>query len=297
MDIETEPTKPVPHIVGALSMINGTTSNLTLAMARRLLWADHTNIANDGIPGQSALSPIISDLVDTLRTQFTLDEAVERQLNSQDYRLVEIMISGISQEARDKYETIGKRVKQDSQATLDNHISTMRGKVNQAARDGTIEIDDQYWIGYCKTLEAIASQAEVLNYRELFAELEELERDLEKQSDKRYTALCDEWSSVLVNREDTDSRGLPDWTVKFELAKENKDIRVMEECLMRLRIGSALEVHHEREPLDDLYEDAQNSLTGFISFTEDIQDIERYARSSDGLRALQSRLSMIEEKG
>ncbi len=296
IDIACGEISPVSHTVGTLQLVCSTTGNLSLAIARRLLWADHRNLTDEGVPIPNALNAVVIDLADSLRTQRSLQEAIERQLSAQDYRFVDSMISGVSKDDRAKYRSNTRRAKQDSLATLHNHVNTIQSKVNQAARDGAIETDDQNWVAYHKTLQAVSSQEDVLNFRELFVELEDLEKDLEKQSDKRFAELCEEWVSVSAAGEGHESGLVSAWIDKFKLAKGKKDIRVMEECLMRLRVGSVLESHQDIGSLEEPYGAGKDSLAGFISFSESIRDIERYTRSSDGLRALQSSLSMVDER-
>ena len=293
LDIESDSVQPVSPVIEELVLIIGNAESLDLAMARRLLWTDCANLDNAGVPLPDSLSDIVCDLAYGVRNEQFLANALEIQIERQDYRFLDIAINGVSDETKDSITARGQKAIQDSTATLEDYLGSVRRKVRQAARDGIIEIDDTNWINSNRGIENIASRGDTLNFPVLTEELEDIETGLQELAERRYAKLFKEWETVLTDRPDADSDGTLPWKEKFNAATDRRDIRVMEECLMRLSTGSYGVNYQHLSALDDTGDDAQNSLAKFIRFLEQVKDIEAHTRSSTGLAALRSRLSSL----
>ena len=293
LDIESNSVNPVSPVIEELVLIIGNAESLDLAMARRLLWTDCVNLDNAGAPLRDSLCEIVRDLADGARNEKSLVNAVESQIERQDYRFLDIAINGVSEETKESITVRRQKAIQDSTATLEDYVGSVQRKVRQAARDGIIETDDANWINYNRRIENIVSGGDTLNFPVLTEELEDIETGLQELTERRYAKLFEEWEAVLTDHPDADSDAISTWNEKFDFAKDRRDIRVMEECLMRLSTGSFGVTYQHLDALDDSGDGAQNSLAEFISFFEQVKDIEAHTRSSTGLAALQSRLSSL----
>ena len=293
LDIESNSVKPVSPVIAELLPIIGNAEKLDLAMGRRLLWTDCANLDNAGAPLRDSLRAVVRDLADGARNEKSLVKGAESQIERQDYRFLDIATNGVSEETQASIAVRRQKAIQDSTATLDDYVGSVQRKVRQAARDGTLEIDDTNWINYNSRIENIVSRGDILNFPALIGELEDIETGLQKLSEMRYAKLLDEWQALLTDRPDADSDATTPWKEKFELAKDRRDIRVMEECLMRLSTGSFGASYQYSEAHEGSGDGAERSLAKFISFFDQVQDIEAHTRSSTGLAALQSRLSSL----
>ena len=293
LDIESERARPASPVVVGLASVIGRAENLELAVARRLLWTDSPRLNDDGLPFRDSLKTVIRDLAVSVHNECTLVQAIESRTVLQDYRFLDIMTSGVPDELKESIKTRRQKAMQDSISTLEGYFGLVERRVRQAARDGVIEIDDANWINYNKKLQDISSWEEFLNFPALTDRLESIETGLQELSERRYAELLQEWEVVLSDQVDADSNTIPSWKEKFDSAKCRGELRVMEECLMRLRTGSFGVSHQDINSLDDPESGAHNSLMTFISFSEGVQDIEAHTRSSTGLSALQSRLSSL----
>ena len=293
LDIESDRVRPVSPVAAGLALVIGKAENLDLAVARRLLWTDSVKLNDDGLPFRDSLNTVIRDLADSVHNECTLVQAIESRIDLQDYRFLDIMTNGVPNEMKESIKTRRQKTMQDSISTLDGYFKLVERRVRQAARDGVIEIDDVNWIKYNKQLEDISSREDFLNFPALTDRLESIETGLQELSERRYAELLQEWEVVISDQPDADANTICSWKEKFDSAKDRGDLRVMEECLMRLRIGSLGSPYLDITSLDNTEDGAQNSLMTFISFSEEVQDIEGHTRSSTGLSALQSRLSSL----
>ena len=293
LDIESGEVRKVSHVVSDLEAIVGNAENLELAMARRLLWTDSVLLDNDGLPPVDSLDVVISDLADSVRDDNTMVQAFECRMDRQDYRFLDSVLDGVPHEKKNDIKTRREKAIQDSFATLEDYIESVERRVRQAARDGVIEIDDANWIEYNGKVEGIRAREDTLNFSILVEELESIETGLQNLGESRYSNLCGEWERALSDQTDAEPNATSPWNEKFNSAKGRGDIRVMEECLMRLRTGSISLPYQEIDAVDDSRDGVRDSLAQFLDFSEEIQDIEGHTRSSTGLSALQSRLSSL----
>ena len=293
LDIESGEVRKVSHVASDLESIIGNAENLELAMASRLLWTDSVMLDNAGLPPRDSLNAVIDALADSVHDDSTMVQAFESRMDRQDYRFLDSVLDGIPHEMRNGIKTRREKAIQDSLATLEDYIGSVERRVRQAARDGVIEIDDANWIEYNRKVEGIRSREDTLNFSVLAEELESIETGLQDLSESRYSDLCGEWELALSDQSDAEPNAISSWNDKFNSAKDRGDIRVMEECLMRLRTSSTSLPYQEIDANDDSRHGARDSLAKFIDFSEEIQDIEGHTKSSTGLSALQYRLSSL----
>ena len=285
LGIDSDAIKPTPTVAEELKSVIGNSEKLDQAMARRLLWTDSVNLDDDGLPFRDSLDIVIRDLARSVRDDYSLVQAIENRFDRQDYRFFDIVINRIPDEIKDSITTRRQKGIQGSIAMLKEYMASVERGVQQAARDGVIEIDDANWIDYNKKIEEIQSREDTLNFPALIDDLKVIEIDLKEDTERRYGDMCAQWESALSNQSDTDSNAIS-WKEKFESARDRADIRVMEECLIRLRNGDSYQAIN-------LEDDTQNNLKNFISFCEEVQDIEGHTRSSMGLNTLKSRLTSL----
>ena len=293
LDIESGEVRKVSHVASDLESIIGNAENLELAMARRLLWTDSVMLDNAGLPPRDSLNAVIGALADSVHDDSTMVQAFESRMDRQDYRFLDSVLDGVPHEMQNDIKTRREKAIQDSRATLEDYIGSVERRVRQAARDGVIEIDDANWIEFNRKVEGIRSRVDTLNFSVLAEELESIETGLQDLSESRYSDLCGEWELALSDQSDADPNAILSWNDKFNSARDRGDIRVMEECLMRLRTSSTSLPYQEIDASDDSRHGVQDSLAKFIDFSEEIQDIEGHTKSSTGLSALQYRLSSL----
>ena len=169
-------------------------------------------------------------------------------------------------------------------------------EVIQAARDGVIEIDDDNWIlWYALELPdikgAVESDDEILNYSPMSIRLQDIQKGIEHEETARQTQLQGEWDNEFSRHADNFTPELQAWQDKFATARDTGNIRVMEECVIRLRnysLGESLP--DAASGLDDA--DKGNALSEFVAFVDSIPNIEEHARRGIGLATLQSRMNL-----
>ena len=288
----------IPHVAAVvrdLTIINGKagTQSLSVASSRRLLWTDSVDFRDDGTWEGQSLAEVIQSLAKGVSETMPLQEAIQRRFDIQDFRFFKVMMEGdLTVEQKGSLKNRCEVAKQDSLVTLKRHIEDVEEKVMQAVRDGVIEIDDDNWIlydlGIADVAEALDDENEILHYASLSIQLQDIQEGIERQELERRNDLQEEWNRTFSGLAENQAPGVQAWREKFEVARDNRNIRVMEECVIRLNDYSL----GEPLPASDHIDTEFDSLTEFVSFLDDKPDIEEYVKDSGGLVSLQSSLGL-----
>ena len=299
LDIQADCRIPEPPAtVVDLHRLSRGGDDLTISMTNRLLWTRIVGIDDDGrLMENSLIASLIPDLVTGISERMSLEQAIEQRIGLQDYRFFETMISGIVTEKREYLESLYTRARQDSNTTLKRNVEDIEKSVHQSVRDGVIDIDDDNWILYHVGIEDIAksmgTEQSILDYPAKFGQLTKIQDSLQAETNRRLAQLQREWDQEIGNLANRDTRAVTAWEDKFEMAKEIANIRVMEECVIRLRNHSS----GESLPLvewDDTGDTMSDDLLNFLGFLRGIADAEEYARTGRGLDSLQDKLSSMD---
>ena len=179
---------------------------------------------------------------------------------------------------------------EDSNASLKDRLDTVKRRIELAVSDGVIEIDDDKWIEFNLTADEVEESLdpgnEILNYQSRFLHLFHIQSGIEAEEERRKEQLQQEWDEATNTVDDTSLPATEAWRDKFVDAREQGNIRVMEECVIQLRdymLG---------EPLPDVDEydsrRQQHPLRGFVTFVDNITNVEEHARANSGLIRLRN---------
>ncbi len=240
---------------------------------------------------------LVPDLVAGISESMSLEQAIEQRIELQDYRFFEKMSSGVAIEERERLESLCSKAMQDSNTTLKRNVEDIEKSVQQSVRDGVIDIDDDNWIMAHVTIEDVIRATELdhitISYPAQFGQLADIQDSLDAEERRRLAQLQGEWEQEATNLANRNTPAVAAWEEKFNTAQESANIRVMEECVIRIRN------HSSGEPLplaewDDSGETTSTEIVNFVAFVDAIADIEEHARTGSGLNALQDRLSAID---
>ena len=303
IDIQHEPPEEPPPIVRYLRAINysrGSASNqsngveqLETAISRWLLWVPSVEI-------DEACLPVSDDsLVDMARATLSLhqgdvslENALQKRMDHRDFRFSDLLMSGLPRETLDHYRNKYSAELTFERNTLREAIELTEAAVDQAEKDGVIEFEGSQWNEHQYTLGDLDVEA-VLNFRPVYDALEAIQKELHEERVQRGQELLEEWE--ILKREaagDLDLNGdfLKEVSFTFEKARstDSLDIRVMEECVSRLRN------HHSGEDVSGARttrEEAQSRpLEEFLKFYEAIGNPRVHVQDSNGLNRLAQEL-------
>ena len=174
--------------------------------------------------------------------------------------------------------------------TLALHIEETRAFVDQASNDGVIEFEGANWDSFNSEIDDI-DISRVLNFKAIHDSLDRIKAFLDAERRQRRQEISEEWEDqcgVLQDGPYFSEAFLEELTNTFAQASrlDSLDIRVMEDCVSRIRnYGSD-------EPFR-LGSDGQNSehrwLEDFSSFYHGISDPAAYTKDSSGLKTLTRR--------
>ena len=285
------------EVVQKLNVISRDAPNLDALVSRRLLWCKATGIGDDGIWSEGSLEQIIGDLAESIVASLSQQEAIEQRFRLQDYRFFKILSTGLNDGQRDALKASYTRSRQDSELTLANYALDMSNRIDQAVRDGVIDIDDDNWVNYKLSVadveSSLESEEDILDFPSKFGQLEDLQEGLRTEEHRRHSQLTDEWTEQLSQITHTDVPAIQAWQRKFDAARTSGNIRVMEECVIRLRNHSLGEPLPEASLTDEQYEREVKVLSDFVAFIESIPDVEEYAQASIGLTSLEARIASL----
>ena len=265
--------------------------SLEIAIARRLLWIPSIDLDESGLPvGEDVFESFIENTAAIDDGKASLREIVQVQIEKGDFRFFELLLRGLSPEdietLSDKY---GTEI-DSARETLALHIEEARAFVDQASNDGVIEFEGAHWDSFNGEIDDI-DVSRVLNFKAIHDSLDRIKAFLDAERRQSRQEISEEWEDqcgVLRDGPYFSEAFLEELTNTFAQASrlDSLDIRVMEDCVSRLRnYGSD-------EPFR-LGSDDQNSehrwLEDFSSFCHRISDPAAYTKDSSGLKTLTRR--------
>ena len=270
------------------AIVEDTDSTLETAMAARLFWVDSLDLNDLGLPKSEHDLLLLSssdsrlDLTDT-----RLEEAIRNRINNlQDFRFVDFMIEGLSGDAIERVNSLVSSAIVDDRRTLQRDVEATRATIEQAEKDGVIEFEGAIWDKHVETLNDIVV-GEVKNFKTAFDSLDSIRSELDEEREKRRQELQSEWDDLLSSSEKGGQNvgsSFDQVNITFKQASDSStlDIRVMEDCVSRLRNFQAedeivlLNLSPEKE--------RTSSLEKFLSWCQEIKDPKAYTNDSGGLK-------------
>ena len=276
--------------------IDNTDSVLEVAMATRLFWVPSLEINDEGLPkSEDELSILTSrgsglDLTDT-----PLEEAIRNRINNlQDFRFVDVMTEGLPRETIERVDSMVSSAIEGDKKTLKNDIETTGAAVEQAEKDGIIEYEGSIWTKHKDTLENDIVVDEIRNFKAAFDSLDGIRSELDEERDRRCQELMSEWDALVsssVEAEHSSGSFFDQVNLTFKQASNSStlDIRVMEDCVSRLRNYQA----DDEITLSGIgpARERTSSLEGFLSLCQNIEDPKARANDSSGLKRFRQQLT------
>ena len=265
--------------------------SLEIAIARRLLWIPSIDLDESGMPVDLGV------LVNSVLNSSDIDggekslEAVARdQIEKGDFRFVELLSSGLTPQERQELSGHYGAGIDSARDTLASHTEEARSYVDQASNDGVIEFEGAQWDRFVGQIDDI-DVSQVLNFKAVHDSLDGIKVSLDAERAQRRSEIAREWHAQRGAFEDApffDETFLKELTDTFERASQpdSLDIRVMEDCVSRIRNYGSHEPFRFGPELDSGH---QLWLEDFSSFCDAISDPAGHARGSSGLRTLTRR--------
>ena len=293
-DLDLEP--PTPSFVRDLETVikNGGQGaeglahidRLEMALARRLLWVPLVDLADDGRP-LNPEDPV--DLQDADGDWFSddtpIDAVVRARVENGDFRFLDLFRTALTADRSNDVDIVYATDLAAARETLSVHLSSTWDDVNQAANDGVIEYEGATWNDFAHKLDDIDVDG-VLNFKEAHDTLEEIQLSVGDERARRREDLIEDWEGLTGETlEDTELEMplLKGLTRTFELSsrEESLDIRVMEDCVSRMRN------YRSGDRIDLVLAPAEGSRTTleeFLRFCNGMGDRQPHFGQGGGLR-------------
>ena len=299
IDIQHEPLEESPPIVRYLEAINlsegsvlnhsNVVSQLETAISRRLLWVPSVEIDDACVPvSDDSLVDMVRDTASLHQGDTSLENALQKRMDHRDFRFSDILMSGLPRESLDHNRNRYLAALTVEKKTLREAIDLTEAAVDQAEKDGVIEFEGSQWNKHQYTLSDLDVEA-VLNFRPVYDALEAIKKELHEERMQRGQELLEEWQALTgESAGDLDLNGdlLKEVSSTFEKARntDSLDIRVMEECVSRLRN------HHSGEEVSVAQTTREGiqprPLEEFLRFYEAIANPRVHVQDSNGLNNL-----------
>ena len=287
---------PLPPVVADLGKVIenaglsgrgiGPNAQIETALSTRLLWIPAVDLGDDGLP-VNAEEPVDLQRAETdwFSTDTPLDVVVTSRIENGDFRFLDLLsldsATGQPVEPEVAYSTYLEAARE----TLEVHLSCAREAVDQAASDGVIEFEGARWGELTNSLEDIMV-GEIRNFKQTHDTLEEIEVSVREDRINRREELTRDWEILMEHLGEDDSVApgvLEQLSTTFKLASrdDSLDIRVMEDCVSRIR-------NYRFGDRDDLVptpsESSRRTLEDFLSFSRGSGELSSHERRSNGLR-------------
>ena len=265
--------------------------SLEVAIARRLLWIPSIDLDESGLPvdvGVLVNSVLNGSEVDG--DEESLEAVIQAQIDKGDFRFIVLLESGLASEAKHELAREYRTEINSAKDTLALHLEDIRAYVDQSSNDGVIEFEGERWDRFIGEIDDI-DVSKVLNFKAVHDSLDRIKDSVDEERAQRRRELTEEWDSQCRAFEEApffDENFLKEVEGTFDRASQpdSMDIRVMEDCVSRLRnYGSD-------EPFRfglELNSDNGLWLEDFSSFCGAISDPKAHARGSSGLKTLTRR--------
>ena len=259
---------------------------LEVGLSRRLLWVPQVDLADDGRPRDSG-APVNLDTPDVARfsDDIPIDAAVRARIESGDFRFIDLLRTVLAADPSDDTNIPYATDLAAARETLLEHLSSTRDDVNQAANDGVIEYEGSTWNDFTNALNDM-DVGKVLNFQEAHDTLEAIQTSVGEERTRRRGELIDDWEELTadpVGDSDPEMAFIADLTRTFALASRDEplDIRVMEDCVSRMRNYRS----GDRIDLELASADAsRETLEEFLGFCNGMGDRQPHFGQGGGLR-------------
>ena len=227
-------------------------------------------------------------------THTQLEEAIRNRIdNLQDLRFVDVMIEGLSEDGVERVDSLASSAILGDKKTLQNDIDNTRAAVEQAEKDGVIEFEGSIWNKHVASLDDIVVD-EIRNFKAAFDSLDSIRSELDEEREKRRQELMIEWDALVsssVDGEHGTGSFFDQVNPTFEQASNSStlDIRVMEDCVSRLRNFQTDDEIARPEFGTD--KQPTNSLEKFLNFCQEVRDPKARANDSSGLKRFRQELT------
>lgn len=299
LEVEQETPLPTFQIIYDLGVISSATatpvtstsnpSQLDAAISRRLLWAPSVDLDDGGLlRSDESLKGLTTSPADFDLVSMTLEQVMLRRMDCHDFRFFGILSHGLSSDATSE---LSKKFQSELGAerkALREELQATQAAVEQAEKDGVVEFEGSLWSRHKNTMDDV-NVDEVLDFGMAYDDLDSIKHELDKEREKRCQELLDEWEELesRFHLQNDGDQNFPDEAKEtFEIASrpQSLDIRVMEECVSRLRNHQSGE---EEYPTGTMWEEAQpGTLEEFQEFYRSIGDPKAHATDSEGIRNL-----------
>ena len=304
IDAQHEPPEVLPPIVYGLrtfslpgnSAVNpsGEVEQLETAISRWLLWVPSIEIDDAGLlVSDDSLVDLDQVTAELHQGKMSLEEALRGRMDHRDFRFSGILMSGLPRETLDNNRDRYLAELAIEKNTLREAIALTQAAIDQAEKDGVIEFEGSQWNKHQNTLADLDAET-VLNFRPVYDALEAIKNELQDERMQRRQELLEDWQGLT--QETTKGLNLNGEFLKevsfiYEKASsaDSLDIRVMEECVSRVRnhrSGEEVSVARNIREGNELH-----PLEEFLRFYEAIGNPTIHARDSSGLNHLAQELN------
>ena len=273
--------------------VHGSQSSLEVAIARRLLWVpaiqlDDTVLLSD----ERQLTLLGQDSLTSFANDVSLESIMRTRSENGDFRFFELLSLGLPPDQLVKSKLTYSRELRNARTTLVEHIRETREDVDRATKDGVIEYEGAEWTRFQGHL-ADLDVEHGLDLRSMHDILDSIQEAVRKDREQRRNELIEEWETLYkdskqdnkMNKAFLDEMAR---TVGLASTTESLDIRVMEDCVSRLRNHRSGE-HLSSLPLQqDL---AHNWLEDFVGFCDNIPDPKSHVRDHTNWKQLLRQLN------
>ena len=303
IDLQHEPPEEPLPIVSGLKLINlsggsvanpsGEVDQLETAISRWLLWAPSIEIDDAGLlVSEDSLVDLARATAGLHQGNVSLEDALQSRMGHRDFRFSGLLMSGLPRESLDHNRNRYLEELTIEKNTLREAIEQTQSAVDQAEKDGVIEFEGSQWNKLQNTLGDLDIET-VLNFRPVYDALGAIKNELQEERMQRRQELLGEWQALMQGSEgDLDLNGdfMKEVSTTFEKASsaDSLDIRVMEECVSRLRnhqSGEEVSVARTTREGAELH-----PLEEFLKFYEEIGNPKTHAQDSNGLNNLAQEL-------
>lgn len=209
------------------------TRSLFVALSRRLLWLPEILLSDDGQPTAAALPQIAPLFRDTGAAGRTLRAALEKWIEQQDYRFVDILLHVLHRSETD-FSLLSRRYQDalaNSRAVLRDQTAQTQTAIEQAMMDGFISDERPY---YNATTDSVHPD-ETLQFPPQYAALQQVQAELAAARQKRLETLRTDWQNLHTRL--AEAIAPTKWeriAAVIQSAADRGDTRLVEEAIARL---------------------------------------------------------------
>ncbi len=245
------------------------TRSLFVALSRRLLWLPEIPLSDDGQPPSEALPQIAPLFRDTCAAGRTLRAALEKWIEQQDYRFVDVLLHVLHRSETD-FPLLSRRYQDalaNSRAVLCDQIAQTQTAIEQAVMDSLISDERTY---YHVTTESVHPD-ETLQFPPQYAALQQVQAELAAARQKRLATLRTDWQNLQTRLGEAIAPAKRQQISAFvQSATDRGDTQLIEEAVARLTT-----VLDANRPLEEecftSQPPARNPLAEFLRATPQIE--------------------------